>query len=122
MTTPTGRESDKFMLRLPDGMRERIKAAADASNRSMNAEIVATLEEKYPPPIPDEPDSEWQIVYDFMDAIEAAETDEDRARVLAEANAAMAADPALRDMEIRVMRDPFYEEDFVAAVTKRKTD
>ncbi|SOC02169.1 Arc family DNA-binding protein [Rhodobacter maris] len=40
--------SDKFMLRLPDGMRDRIKAAADASNRSMNAEIVATLEEKYP--------------------------------------------------------------------------
>ena len=38
------------MLRLPDGMRDRIKAAADANNRSMNAEIVATLEQKYPPP------------------------------------------------------------------------
>ena len=44
----TGRESDKFMLRLPDGMRERIKLAAESNNRSMNAEIVATLEEKYP--------------------------------------------------------------------------
>lgn len=42
--------SDKFMLRLPDGMRDRIKAAAEAANRSMNAEIVATLEEKYPAP------------------------------------------------------------------------
>lgn len=42
--------SDKFMLRLPDGMRQRIKAAADANNRSMNAEIVATLEERYPHP------------------------------------------------------------------------
>ena len=50
MTTPTGRESDKFMLRLPDGMRDRIKAAADSNNRSMNAEIVATLEERYPAP------------------------------------------------------------------------
>lgn len=40
--------TDKFMLRLPDGMRDRIKAAADANNRSMNAEIVATLEDKYP--------------------------------------------------------------------------
>lgn len=40
---------DKFMLRLPDGMRERLKEAAAANNRSMNAEIVATLEEKYPP-------------------------------------------------------------------------
>ena len=41
--------SDKFMLRLPDGMRDRIKAAAEANSRSMNAEIVHTLEEKYPP-------------------------------------------------------------------------
>lgn len=40
--------NDRYMLRLPDGMRDRIKAAAEANNRSMNAEIVATLEEKYP--------------------------------------------------------------------------
>lgn len=31
------------MLRLPDGMRDRIKAAAEANSRSMNAEIVARL-------------------------------------------------------------------------------
>ena len=42
--------NDKFMLRLPDGMRERIKNIADANNRSMNAEILAVLEEKFPPP------------------------------------------------------------------------
>jgi hypothetical protein len=41
-------QQDKFMLRLPDGMRERIKAAAEANRRSMNAEIVATLDAKYP--------------------------------------------------------------------------
>jgi|GEM_PF-3896209 len=40
--------TDKFMLRLPDGMRDRIKAKADENGRSMNAEIVATLEDKYP--------------------------------------------------------------------------
>lgn len=39
-----GRGSDQFPLRLPDGMRERIKAAADASGRSMNAEIIHRLE------------------------------------------------------------------------------
>ena len=39
---------DKFMLRLPDGMRDRIRAAAAENNRSMNAEIVAVLEERYP--------------------------------------------------------------------------
>jgi hypothetical protein len=37
---------------MPDGMRERIRAAAESNDRSMNAEIVATLEEKYPAPSP----------------------------------------------------------------------
>jgi len=32
------------MLRLPEGMRDQIKAAAEASKRTMNAEIVARLE------------------------------------------------------------------------------
>ncbi|MFC3628208.1 Arc family DNA-binding protein [Paracoccus angustae] len=50
MAAPTTRESDKFIVRLPDGMRDRIKAAAEANNRSMNAEIVATLEDRYPAP------------------------------------------------------------------------
>ena len=44
------RRQDQFIIRLPDGMRERIRQAADQNNRSMNAEIVATLEEKYPEP------------------------------------------------------------------------
>ena len=33
---------------MPDGMRDRIAKAADANNRSMNSEIVATLEKHYP--------------------------------------------------------------------------
>lgn len=39
------RDQDKFMLRLPEGIRERIAVAARANNRSMNAEIVARLAE-----------------------------------------------------------------------------
>lgn len=35
---------DKFMLRLPEGMRDRIKEEADESGRSMNAEIVQRLQ------------------------------------------------------------------------------
>lgn len=35
---------------MPPDLKARVKAAAEANNRSMNAEIVATLEEKYPPP------------------------------------------------------------------------
>jgi hypothetical protein len=38
------RESDKFMLRLPAGMREKIAEIAQANGRSMNAEIVTRLE------------------------------------------------------------------------------
>lgn len=34
---------DQYMLRLPDGMRDQIKLAAEANNRSMNAEIIAAL-------------------------------------------------------------------------------
>ncbi|SOC11227.1 Arc-like DNA binding dprotein [Rhodobacter sp. JA431] len=52
MAIPTNRDSDKFVIRLPEGMRDRIKAAADQNNRSMNAEIVATLGEAYPDPAP----------------------------------------------------------------------
>lgn len=36
-------ESDKFIVRLPDGMRDMLKARAAGNNRSMNAEIVAIL-------------------------------------------------------------------------------
>lgn len=39
-----GRGSDQFPLRLPDGMRDRIKERAEANGRSMNAEIVSLLE------------------------------------------------------------------------------
>jgi hypothetical protein len=41
-------EQDKFMLRLPLGMRDKIKSAAASNNRSMNAEILALLQENYP--------------------------------------------------------------------------
>ncbi|MCM2493061.1 Arc family DNA-binding protein [Burkholderia glumae] len=43
-----GRDSDKFLLRLPDGMRERISASARRNGRSMNAEIVACLQLAFP--------------------------------------------------------------------------
>ncbi len=47
MTNSTGRESDKFMLRLPDGMRDRLKNEAARNNRSLNAEIIARLEQSF---------------------------------------------------------------------------
>lgn len=49
MTTEkvTGRDSDKIMLRVPDGMRDRIAEVAKANGRSMNAEIVARLQASF---------------------------------------------------------------------------
>ncbi|MFG6535794.1 Arc family DNA-binding protein [Sulfitobacter sp. CS16] len=42
------------MLRLPDGMRDRIRLAAERNGRSMNSEIVALLEEHFPSPLSSE--------------------------------------------------------------------
>lgn len=42
-------ELDRFILRLPDGMRNRIKEAAEHNGRSMNAEIIQALEYFFPP-------------------------------------------------------------------------
>ena len=38
------RGSEQFPLRLPDGLRDRVKEKADANGRSMNAEIIAAIE------------------------------------------------------------------------------
>lgn len=40
----TSNDSDKFIIRLPDGMREMIKAAAVKNGRTMNAEVVSRIE------------------------------------------------------------------------------
>ncbi|WP_007250628.1 MULTISPECIES: Arc family DNA-binding protein [Pseudomonas syringae group] len=49
MTTPkptpfNSRTADKFVVRLPEGMRERVSAVAKVHHRSMNSEIIARLE------------------------------------------------------------------------------
>ncbi|WP_182422310.1 Arc family DNA-binding protein [Aureimonas sp. ME7] len=40
----TARSDDKYTLRLPDGMRGKLKEAAQSANRSLNAEIIHRLE------------------------------------------------------------------------------
>lgn len=37
-------QADKVLVRMPDGMRDRLKEAAKTNNRTMNAEIVARLQ------------------------------------------------------------------------------
>ncbi|MBB4272326.1 Arc family DNA-binding protein [Rhizobium mongolense] len=45
------KDQDKFIVRLPDGMRERIKAKADRAGMSMNEAIVWCLEREFPAPV-----------------------------------------------------------------------
>lgn len=45
--TPS-RKLDQYIVRFPAGMRDRIKRAAEAHGRSMNAEIVQALEQMFP--------------------------------------------------------------------------
>lgn len=47
---PNRSYKDQYMLRLPDGLRDRIAASAKRNGRSMNSEIVAVLENQYPAP------------------------------------------------------------------------
>lgn len=46
------RDIAPFGVRMPADLKSRVAASAAANNRSMNAEIVATLQEKYPEPTP----------------------------------------------------------------------
>ncbi|QGA55856.1 Arc family DNA-binding protein [Brucella sp. 2280] len=41
------RSLDKIIVRLPDGMRDRLKEVAEQNNRSVNAEVVARLEQSF---------------------------------------------------------------------------
>lgn len=42
-----GRGSDQFILRFPEGMRDRIARLAKKNERSMNSEILARLERTF---------------------------------------------------------------------------
>jgi len=39
--------AERFQIRMPDGLRDRIAEAAKANSRSMNSEIVARLEDSF---------------------------------------------------------------------------
>ena len=77
------RKMDQFVVRLPDGMRDRIKDAAEANGRSMNSEIVAALEEKFPEPASSIPFNE---IYDLMSYVEAGKDEAEMAARSAEVN------------------------------------
>lgn len=81
-----GRGADQVSLRLPPGLRERIKEAADRNGRSMNAEIIALLEERYPEAI-----SMGEYIQEWIVPIMAARTPEEVKRLVGAANRAGAS-------------------------------
>lgn len=40
-------DQDKYVVRFPEGMRDRLKAAAGENNRSLNQEIIARLDQSF---------------------------------------------------------------------------
>lgn len=49
MASAPSQSQDKFIIRMPGDLRDRIKRAADRAGRSMNAEITSVLGRAYPP-------------------------------------------------------------------------
>jgi hypothetical protein len=71
---------DKFVLRLPDGMREKIGVAARNNKRTMTAEIVQRLEASFL--APDEPllvinknTAEADIIWELRDSMQSLQTE-----------------------------------------------
>ncbi|HLV16006.1 MAG TPA: Arc family DNA-binding protein [Pseudomonas sp.] len=58
--TYKSRTADKFVVRLPDGMRDKIAEAATTNERSMNSEIVGRISRTF------HDDAERQIIIDSM--------------------------------------------------------
>lgn len=53
MTKRTIQTQDKYVLRMPDGLRETLKELAERNGRSLNAEIIARLHESLNSPYPE---------------------------------------------------------------------
>lgn len=56
--------AERFQVRMPSGLRDRIAASAKKNGRSMNTEIVQALEEKFPPPAID-----VRVLSEFLESL-----------------------------------------------------
>lgn len=92
-----GRDSDKFMLRLPDGMRDRIAATAKKNKRSMNAEIISMLEIAF---VTDEEMERSREFYESLDGLQNA-IPEQPVVVIADPDIKRIADEVVKRLEER---------------------
>ena len=95
---------DKFVLRLPEGMRGKIGVAARANKRTMNAEIVQRLEASFsstdkPLLVVKKNTAEADIIWEFRDSMQSlqAEVAELRASLIKEADPDMVGVPDFSD-------------------------
>lgn len=84
------RDIAPFGVRMPADLKGRVEAAAKANSRSMNAEIVATLEEKYPAPSASMTNEE---IESLLDAFDHSMGDDEIAQLIAEMNDEFARRP-----------------------------
>lgn len=82
-----GQGAVQIALRLPADLRDRVRAAAEAAGRSINSEIIATLEERYPAAPPFKPQEFIEMMRLY---VLAGSDDEDMKRRAAEANDVLA--------------------------------
>nr|WP_277024021.1 MULTISPECIES: Arc family DNA-binding protein [Paracoccus] len=95
-----GRGADQYTVRFPDGLRDRIKAAAEAKGRSMNSEIVAALEEKYPDP---REDLELSTLAGWLEYVRIGGPDEEFDDRLFEINRRLDRHPSTRHLRLGIL-------------------
>ena len=108
-----------YGLRMPPDLKDRVQAAAEANNRSMNAEIVAALEEKYPAPRSQTLSEVWKRLEAMREAagddpekLEAAQAFENRvANILKQAIEAAEKDPSARNAKGQLWFKPEFPPD-----------
>ncbi|RWR44970.1 Arc family DNA-binding protein [Sinirhodobacter ferrireducens] len=100
MARSKNEETGQIVIRPPAGMRARIKAAAEANNRSMNAEIVATLEEKYPAP---DDDLDSATMTEWMDYVDNATSSHDRIDRIEQINDRLSKSPKYGFLQIKLV-------------------
>ncbi|MBA6418948.1 Arc family DNA-binding protein [Pseudomonas neustonica] len=71
----TSRTADKFVVRLPEGMRDRIADVAKQHHRSMNSEIIARLEHSLLdlPILPEQTQPSRQALNEQLDDLSSSE-------------------------------------------------
>lgn len=51
MNTHARQDADKYIVRFPEGMRDRLKNAAHVNGRSLNSEIITRLQQSFQSPM-----------------------------------------------------------------------